>query len=113
MTSTPTCEPWCTDHIHEFDICTGPDVVLDFGPRGNHPIAGSRIVADLTRSPGSTSCVLHIDDTPVIDLDPDAAAAIGWALISQATMARGDIAAALYYRELAQTHAATAKESTP
>jgi hypothetical protein len=114
MTSTPTCQPWCTDHVHDFDICTGPDAVLDFGPRGDHPIAGRRIVADLSHSATSTSIVLHIDDAPAIDLDPDGALAIGWALISQATMASGDIAAALYYRELAQTHAAAAaKEATP
>lgn len=103
-----TCQPWCADHIDEFDTCTGPDIVLDFGNIGEHPITCRLAVVDLSQSPNSVCSVLHIGDTPVADLDMDQAAAIGWGLLSQVAQATGDTVMAGYYRGRAEGHAAAA-----
>lgn len=105
-----TCQPWCVDHLDDDDMCIATNVTLDFGHRGDDLFHANQIVVDLTEAPDSTCLMLHLNGVPMMELDPEQATAIGWAFLTQAANARGETAAADLYRELAQTHAAAAKE---
>lgn len=106
------CRPWCTGHIGEHDMCTGDDVDIIFGFRGDNPAACSEVVVDLSQtSTGTPSMVLHVNDFPIADLGPRQAAAIGAALLAQSARALGDEALADYYRSMAVVNADTAAKA--
>lgn len=103
-----TCRPWCADHIGDFDMCSGPDVDIVFGDRGDDPTACTEVVVDLTGTDDATTVMLHVNGFPIAGLDPRQAAAMGAALLAQSARALGDFDLARYYADMAVVNADTA-----